>query len=99
MVLPWKNRWPTEEHEAAFVARLPRICQWARQLAKQQDLADDLAQEAFIVFTGAKPDLEEIHNLDAYLLLFSAICTVASLDAPGGFSSSRRISIRPTPRT
>nr|WP_286676452.1 sigma factor [Paracidobacterium acidisoli] len=55
-------------HEDAFVSRYRTLLAHAVKLTRgNRDLADDLLQDAFVQFTGAKPDLRQIENLDAYL--------------------------------
>jgi DNA-directed RNA polymerase specialized sigma24 family protein len=55
-------------HEDLFLARYQQLLGHAIRLTRgNSDLADDLIQDAFLYFVEAKPNLEEIENLDAYL--------------------------------
>jgi RNA polymerase sigma factor (sigma-70 family) len=57
-----------DDHERAFVARYENLRAFARRFAgRERSLADDLLQDAFIHFTLARPSLDRIRNLDAYL--------------------------------
>jgi RNA polymerase sigma factor (sigma-70 family) len=60
------KKMPTREE--IFVEKFPKIQAWAMQLAeREEDVADDLVQDAFVQFTLNAPDLKEINNLDGYL--------------------------------
>ena len=68
MFLPWRVPDSRDAHERVFIERLDRIVHWARQIASgDTSLAEDLAQDAFLHFTTAKPPLADIGNLDKYL--------------------------------
>ena len=55
-------------HEDAFLARYKALSEHAIKLTRgNRDVAGDLLQDTFIYFTEAKPPLEEIDNLDAYI--------------------------------
>jgi RNA polymerase sigma factor (sigma-70 family) len=68
MFLPWRFSAPDNPHEQAFIDRLGKVLLWARQITSGDGaLAEDLAQDAFLHFTTARPSLQEISNLDRYL--------------------------------
>ncbi|MBO0859854.1 MAG: sigma-70 family RNA polymerase sigma factor [Chloracidobacterium sp.] len=55
-------------HEDLFLARYDWMYGWALRFTHHDhQLAEDLVQDAFIQFILARPDLQEIENLDAYL--------------------------------
>lgn len=55
-------------HEDVFLARYERLLAWARPLVDGNEaVAEDLLHDAFIQFSLAQPDLDDIENLDAYL--------------------------------
>ena len=57
-----------DEHEAAFMARYATVRACAARLAgADTHLLEDLVQDAYVLFTTARPDLSQIRNLDAYL--------------------------------
>lgn len=56
------------EHQDVFLRRYRTLLAHAVKLTRgNRDLADDLLQDAFISFTEARADLNQIDNLDAYL--------------------------------
>ena len=64
----WRLATSADGHERIFIERLDKITRWARQIAGgNAALAEDLAQDAFLHFTTARPPLEEISNVDKYL--------------------------------
>jgi DNA-directed RNA polymerase specialized sigma24 family protein len=68
MFLPWRLSASDNPHEQAFVERLGKVLLWARQITSGDTaLAEDLAQDAFLHFTTARPPLKEISSLDKYL--------------------------------
>lgn len=59
---------PPATHEELFLQRYERLAGQARQLtSRDEQLAEDLVHEAFVQFTLARPALDRIENLDAYL--------------------------------
>lgn len=55
-------------HEDAFLSRYKALSEHALKLTRgNRDVAGDLLQDTFVYFTEAKPALDEIENLDAYL--------------------------------
>src|SRR4026207_2307414 len=59
---------PETSREELFAERYEVLLQWAMNLTHQQrDSAEDLVQDAFVQFTLARTQLEEIENVNAYL--------------------------------
>lgn len=62
---PWKT---SPDHEALFIERYDKLLVWAFALTENDEqLAEDLVHDAFIQFTFNPPDLQGIHNVEAYL--------------------------------
>jgi RNA polymerase sigma factor (sigma-70 family) len=65
MLKPWRA---TESHEDIFLQRYDWLMGWALRLTGNDlQKAEDLVHDAFIQFTLARPVLQGIHNLEAYL--------------------------------
>jgi RNA polymerase sigma factor (sigma-70 family) len=59
---------PDEAHEELFMQRYERLRSQAMKVAaNDRQLGEDLVHEAYVQFTLARPDLNNIKNLDAYL--------------------------------
>jgi RNA polymerase sigma factor (sigma-70 family) len=59
---------PETSREELFAERYEVLLQWAMNLTHQQrESAEDLVQDAFVQFTLARTQLEEIENVNAYL--------------------------------
>jgi RNA polymerase sigma-70 factor (ECF subfamily) len=63
-------------HQKVFMERYSSIMTWARSLAKgDEELAEDIVQDAYIQFTLNAPPLDEIQKLDGYLyVLLKNLC-------------------------
>jgi RNA polymerase sigma factor (sigma-70 family) len=58
----------TESHEDIFLQRYDWLVGWASRLTgNDPEKAEDLVHDAYIQFTLARPVLDRIHNLEAYL--------------------------------
>jgi hypothetical protein len=56
-------------HEDLFVARYEQLLSWACDSTEgDSERAEDLVQDAFIQFTLSRPVLDQIENLNGYLL-------------------------------
>ena len=65
MLKLWKT---AVSHEDLFIERYERLLGWSLKLtAHDRQLAEDLLHDVFVQFTPRRPDLNSIHDLDAYL--------------------------------
>lgn len=67
-ILRLLNPSPPLAHEDVMLARYDRLLTWALPLVEgDATAAEDLLHDVFLQFTLARPDLDAIENLDAYL--------------------------------
>src|SRR5260370_31483203 len=68
MLKLWKVTPRGETHEELFMHRYEQLRQHGLKLAvNDRQLGEDLVHEAYVQFTLARRDLNNIQNLDAYL--------------------------------
>src|SRR5260370_27457915 len=59
---------PAHSHEELFIQRYEWLLGWALKLTDQdREQAEDLLHDAYIQFTFARPEIQAIQNVEAYL--------------------------------
>ena len=68
MLHPSKIAPEFDQHEDLFLGRYKQLRDWALQLTENNpEQAEDLVHDTYIQFTLARPDLDQIGNLNGYL--------------------------------
>src|SRR5215471_18920191 len=67
-IIPSQGTESPDTHAELFVQHYARLLEWALRLTgNDRQRAEDLVQDAFVLFTFGRADLSTIQNLEGYL--------------------------------